>query len=105
MLIGVCALLIGGVFHTAGAYCLARDDRDRALPVASARHPTRSSQVARRLTTAGWIASIVGALWIGDPLWVSSPGLSIAIVVTVLVAVNGLPSLLVTVLHGRKVRS
>ncbi|RVW10576.1 hypothetical protein EGT67_05290 [Prescottella agglutinans] len=84
---------------------MARDDRDRALPVASARHPSKSPQVARRLHTAGWISSIVGALWIGDPLWVSSPGLSIAIVVTVLVAVNGLPSLLVTVLHGQKVHS
>ncbi|QKT12149.1 hypothetical protein [Rhodococcus sp. W8901] len=105
MLIGVCALLLSAVFHTAGAYRSARDDCDRALPVAWARHPGRSSQVVRRLHTAGWIASIVGALSIGDPLLVSRPGLSIAIVVTMLVAVNGLPSLFVAMLHGREVRS
>lgn len=105
MLIGVCALLLSAVFHTAGAYRSARDDRDRALPMVWGRYVVKSSQVVQRLHTVGWIESIVGALWISGSLWDSRPGLSIAIVVTVLVAVNGLPSLLVTVLHGRKVRS
>lgn len=105
MLIGVCAVLLGVVFHTAGAYRSARDDRDGALPMVRGRRPVKSTQVVRHLHTAGWIASIVGALSISGPLRDSRPGLGIAIVVTVLVAVNGLPSLLVAVLHGRKVRS
>ena len=105
MLIGVCALLLGAVFHTAGPYRSVRDDSDHARPVVPGRHPVESSQVARRLHTVGWVESVVGALWIGGALWVSSPGLSIALVVTALVAVNGLPSLVVTMLHGRPVRS
>ncbi|NKR39701.1 hypothetical protein GS503_01910 [Rhodococcus hoagii] len=105
MLIGVCALVLGAVFHTAGAYRSARDDIGRARPMVQGGHPVESSPLARRLRTAGWIASIVGAGCISDPFWVSRPGLSIALIVTALVVVNGLPSLAVTVLHGRKVRS
>ncbi|GAB2639716.1 hypothetical protein GCM10027068_19430 [Prescottella soli] len=105
MLIGVCAVLLGAVFHTAGAYRSARDERDGALPMMQGRRPVKSSQVVRHLHTVGWIESIVGALWIGGSLGGSRPGLTIAIVVAVLVAVNGLPSLLVTALHGRKVHS
>lgn len=105
MLIGVCALLLGAVFHTAGAYRSVRDDSVPALPIVWGRHAAKSSRVARRLHTIGWVESIVGALWMGGALWGSSPGLSIALVVTALVVVNGLPSLAVTVLHSRQVRS
>ncbi|MDH6281152.1 hypothetical protein M2280_002372 [Prescottella agglutinans] len=100
MLIGVCAVLLGALFYTAGA-CRSRPSTAKVR----GRHPVGSSQVVRRLDAAGWIASIVGALAIGGPLWDSRPGLSIAIVVSVLVLVNGLPSLLATVLHGPKARS
>ncbi|WP_430332216.1 hypothetical protein [Rhodococcus sp. ACT016] len=106
MLIGICAALLGIVFHVAGSCRPVGDDRGRPLWLTVwTRDPVSPSQVARLLHTAGWLASIVGALAIPGALWNSRPGLSIAIAVTVLVLVNGLPTLLVTVVHDRRLRS
>ncbi len=49
--------------------------------------------------------SVVGALQLGHQFWLTEPWLALGVVVTVLVLVNGLPSLLVTMLHNGKLRS
>lgn len=105
MLIGLCVALLGVAFNLAGASMTARHSAGNSMPAEWRRHAIRPSRRVRRLHTAGWIASIVGALAIGDALWNSRPGSSIAIVIAILVLVNGLPSLLVTMLHLRRAQS
>lgn len=46
-----------------------------------------------------------GALQLGNHFWLTEPWLAVGVVVAVLVLVNGLPSLLVTVLHNGNLRS
>lgn len=86
MVIGVLAALLGATLHLLST---GRED------------PARPSRWDRRRQGAGWIASIVGALALGDVVWDARPGLSIVIVVAVIVLVNGLPSLIVAILHTR----
>ncbi|MGF7123457.1 hypothetical protein [Rhodococcus sp. BE178] len=52
------------------------------------------------MQTTGWVLSIIGALAFGDATR-ESPGVSIAVVVAVLVLVNGVPSLIVSLFHPR----
>ncbi|MGO4204824.1 hypothetical protein AB4Z09_24405 [Rhodococcus sp. TAF43] len=93
MLVGVIAALLGVVLNTVGALLSARDSRGQ--------RSTGPSQRVRRFHSAGWIASIVGALAIGDAFWNSTPGVSIG--VAVLILANGLPSLAVTLVNPRRV--
>lgn len=64
-----------------------------ALLVGAALHILGEQRQQRRYHTAGWVLSIIGAFVLGDALWDSRPGVSIAVVVAALVLVNGLPSL------------
>ena len=104
MLIGVCALLLGAVFHTAGAYRSARDDH-RPCTADGAAGPSRRVLAARSASTHDRMDSQHCRRGLYQRPVLGCPGLSIALGVTALVVVNGLPSLVVTVLHGRKVRS
>lgn len=56
----------------------------------------------RRFHSAGWIASIVGAIAIGDAPWNSTPVGSVGVVVAVLLLANGLPNLTVALVHHRR---
>lgn len=105
MLIGVFATLLGVALHLAGAVASSRANTGEPMPMVWGQHPKRPSREIRRLHAAGWIASVLGALAIGDAMWDSKPGASIAIVVALLVLTNGLPSLIVTALHNRRVPS
>ncbi|QBJ98106.1 hypothetical protein ERC79_20790 [Rhodococcus sp. ABRD24] len=103
MLIGACAVLLGVAFHLLGAWVSARQNDRHSMSAASGRFAAWLSQWTRGLQTAGWILSIIGALAFGDAMS-TSPGVSIAVVVAVLALVNGLPSLIVTLLHRRTAR-
>ena len=72
-----------------------------ALLLGAAFHVLGERQRERHFHTAGWVLSIIGALALGDALWDSRPGASIAVVVAALIVVNGVPSLVASVLRRR----
>ncbi|WP_458682728.1 hypothetical protein [Prescottella equi] len=94
MLVGVIATLLAVVLNTVGAALAARDSGGRSS--------TRPSWRARRFHGAAWLASVVGTLAIGSALWNSTPGVTIAVAVAVLVLANGLPVLAVTLADRRR---
>ena len=69
----------------------------RVAPILDAR-----AQQARRAQLAGWVLSLLGASAIVNDYWETAPLLSAGIAVAVLGAVNGLQSLIVTVMHNRR---
>ncbi|QCQ91396.1 hypothetical protein [Rhodococcus sp. SGAir0479] len=102
MAFGVLATVLAGAFHLVGAVLCARVNTGRVMPMVRGVRPARPARRVRRFDTAGWTASVVGALAIGDALWDSRPGASIAVTVAILVLVNGLPGLIVATLHNRR---
>ncbi|MDI6628287.1 hypothetical protein [Rhodococcus cercidiphylli] len=98
----MCAITLAVLLHVVAARIVARENYGRRLPTANGSYPVRP---ARRAQTAGWILSLVGALQLGNHFWLTEPWLAVSVVVAVLVLVNGLPSLLVTVLHNGNLRS
>ncbi|MBM4569212.1 hypothetical protein GS489_01495 [Rhodococcus hoagii] len=95
MLVGVIATLLAVVLNTVGAAMAVRDSRRQ--------RSTQPSRRARRFHGAAWLASVVGALAVGSALWNSTPGVTIAVAVAVLVLANGLPILAVTLADRRRV--
>ncbi|MDV8079369.1 hypothetical protein R4P47_22625 [Rhodococcus sp. IEGM 1370] len=105
MVAAVCVITFAVLLHVVAARIVARENYGRRLPTANGSYPVRPARRARRAQTAGWILSLVGALQLGKHFWLTEPWLAVSVVVAVLVLVNGLPSLLVTVLHNGNLRS
>ncbi|KAA0923270.1 MULTISPECIES: hypothetical protein [unclassified Rhodococcus (in: high G+C Gram-positive bacteria)] len=105
MSLAVCALTFAVLFHIVAARIAARENFGRTLPTVNGSYPVRPARRARRAQTAGWLLSIFGALQLGNYFWLTEPWLAMGIVVAVLLSVNGLPSLLVTVLHNGSLRT
>lgn len=103
LVLGIVLVLLALAAHTIGSQLSSSDNEGQELPTVWGNHPVRPALRIRWLHNAGWLLSIVGALLIGDVLWNSHPGASIVIVVVVIVLVNALPSLIVTLLHNRRV--
>lgn len=105
MSLAVCAITFAVLLHVVAARIAARENSGRTLPTVNGSYPVRPARRARRAQTAGWLLSIFGALQLGNQFWLTEPWLAVGVVVAVLVLVNGLPSLLVTVLHNGNLRS
>ncbi|NMM92465.1 hypothetical protein B2J88_50950 [Rhodococcus sp. SRB_17] len=54
---------------------------------------------------AGWILSLIGGSVLANELWPAHPLASIAVLVVVLVGINGIPGLIATVLHNHRLAS
>ncbi len=105
MLLAVCAITLAVLLHVVAARIASRENDGRRLPTVNGSNPVRPGLRARRAQAGGWILSIVGALQLGDRLWLTEPWLAMGVVVAVLLLVNGLPSLIVTVLHNGNLRT
>ncbi|KZF00391.1 MULTISPECIES: hypothetical protein [unclassified Rhodococcus (in: high G+C Gram-positive bacteria)] len=105
MVATVCAITFAVLLHIVAARITARENYGSRLPAVNGSYPVRPAQRARRAQTAGWILSLFGALQLGNHFWLTQPWLAVSVMVAVLVLVNGLPSLLVTVLHNGNLRS
>lgn len=105
MSLAVCAITFAVLLHVVAARIAARENYGARLPAVNGSYPIRPAQRARRAQTVGWILSLFGALQLGNHFWLTEPWLAISVVVAGLVLVNGLPSLLVTVLHNGNLRS
>lgn len=105
MSLPLCALTFAVLFHVVAARIAARENYGRTLPTVNGSYPVRPAQRARRAQAAGWILSIVGALQLGNHFWLTEPWLAVGLVIAVLVLINGLPSLLVTLLHNGSLRT
>ncbi|WP_206486774.1 hypothetical protein [Rhodococcus sp. KRD162] len=105
MSLALCAITIAVLLHVVAARIAVRENYGNRLPTVNGSYPGKSVQRARSAQAAGWMLSVVGALQLGHQFWLTEPWLALGVVVTVLVLVNGLPSLLVTMLHNGKLRS
>ncbi|OZC73017.1 hypothetical protein CH274_25835 [Rhodococcus sp. 06-418-5] len=105
MVLALCAITFAVLLHVVAARIAARENYGRALPTVNGSYPVRPAQRARRAHAAGWILSIVGALQLGIHFWLTEPWLAVGLVIAVLVLINGLPSLLVTLLHNGSLRT
>lgn len=88
----ILAIVLSCGFHIAAAVLTARHD-------ASRREPAKPLRRVRRLRTAGWVLSLVGAMNLGGMYWQSQPWLATAIAIAVLLVTNGLPSLVVAAVY------
>ena len=102
MLAVVSAISLAVVLHVWAAVIAARENYGRALPPLHGAYPVRPARRVRRAHTMGWLLSIVGAFQVSDHFWLSEPLLGTGVAVAILVVVNGLPSVIVTVLHNYK---
>lgn len=105
MSLALCAITFAVLFHVVAARIASRENYGRRLPTVNGSYPVRPVQRARRTQAAGWILSICGAIQLGNHFWLTEPWLAMGLVVAVLLLVNGLPSLLVTVLHNGNLRT
>ncbi|OZC66349.1 hypothetical protein CH306_14805 [Rhodococcus sp. 15-725-2-2b] len=105
MVLALCAMTFAVLLHVVAARIAARENYGRTLPTVNGSYPVRPAQRARRAQAAGWILSIVGALQLGNHFWLTEPWLAVGLVIAVLVLINGLPSLLVTLLHNGSLRT
>ncbi|KQU61311.1 hypothetical protein ASG84_02010 [Rhodococcus sp. Leaf278] len=105
MSLALCAITFAVLLHVLAARIASRENYGRRLPIVNGSYPVRPAQRARRAQAAGWILSIVGALQLGNHFWLTEPWLAMGLMVAVLLLVNGLPSLLVTVLHNGSLRT
>ena len=105
MVLALCAITFAVLLHVVAARIAARENYGRALPTVNGSYPVRPAQRARRAQTAGWLLSIFGALQLGNHFWLTEPWLAVGLVIAVLVLINGLPSLLVTLLHNGSLRT
>ncbi|OZC97617.1 hypothetical protein CH275_26335 [Rhodococcus sp. 06-235-1A] len=105
MVLALCAITFAVLIHVVAARIAARENYGRRLPAVNGSYPVRPARWVRRAQSAGWISSIVGALQLGNHLWLTEPWLAMGLVVAVLLLVNGLPSLLVTALHNGNLRT
>ncbi|OZF31682.1 hypothetical protein CH296_16195 [Rhodococcus sp. 14-2496-1d] len=105
MVLALCAITFAVLLHVVAARIAARENYGRTLPTVNGSYPVRPAQRARRAQAAGWILSIVGALQLGNHFWLTEPWLAVGLVIAVLVLINGLPSLLVTLLHNGSLRT
>ncbi len=102
MLAAVSAISLAVVLHVWAAVTAARENYGRALPPLHGAYPVRPARRVRRTQTTGWLLSIVGAFQVGDHFWLNEPWLGISLAIAILIVVNGLPSVIVTVLHNHK---
>ncbi|MEK8070443.1 hypothetical protein [Rhodococcoides navarretei] len=100
MVLALCAITFAVLLQVVAARIAARENYGRRLPTVNGSYPVRPARRVRGAQTAGWLLSIYGVLQLGNYFWLSEPWLAIGLMVAVLLLVNGLPSLLVTVLHN-----
>lgn len=105
MLLALCAVSLAVLFHVEAARIASRENYGRRLPTVYGSNPVRPARRARRAQTFGWILSLVGAIRVGNYFWLGEPWLGIGLAVAILLLVNGLPSLIVTVLHNSTLQS
>lgn len=105
MLLAVCLIALAVLFHIEASRIASRENYGHRLPTVYGTNPIRPARRARRAQAAGWILSIVGAFRVGDYFWLTNPWFGIAIAVAILLLVNGLPGLIVTVLHNGQIRT
>ncbi|MDI9901144.1 hypothetical protein QM716_14900 [Rhodococcus sp. IEGM 1409] len=104
MLIGLGALMLAIAAHVYGARLAAHGNYGRRLPLAVGPFSTRAAQHVRRAQLAGWALSLIGTFRVVDNYWETAPLLSTGIAVAVLGAVNGMPSLIITVMHNQSLQ-
>lgn len=102
MLIAWGALALATGAHIYGARLATHGDYGRRLPLSVGPTSSRAAQHVRRAQLTGWVSSLIGASAIVDNYWETAPLLSAGIAVAVLGVVNGLPSLIVTLMHNRR---
>ncbi|MGB2948480.1 MAG: hypothetical protein WBB99_06060 [Rhodococcus sp. (in: high G+C Gram-positive bacteria)] len=104
MTFAVLALLVALVCHIQAARIASRQNDGSILPHVTGPYRVRPTKRARQAQTAGWLLSIYAALTIADSFWLTQPWLSMGIAIAVIVVVNGAPSLLITIVHNRKLQ-
>ena len=104
MTFAVLALLVALVCHIQAARIASRQNDGSILPHVTGPYRVRPTKRARQAHTAGWLLSIYAALRIADSFWLTQPWLSMGIAIAVIVVVNGAPSLLITIVHNRKLQ-
>lgn len=105
MLFAVGAIVLAVLLHVKAARTASRENYGRRLPTVHGPNPVRPTRRARRAQGAGWALSIIGAGWIADHFWISKPWLGTGIAVAILLVVNGLPGLIVTIMHNDALRT
>ena len=100
MIIALCAIVLAVVLHVEAARTASRENYGRRLPTVYGPNPVRPARRARRAQGAAWLLSIFAALRIADAFWLTQPWVSIGVAVAILLLVNGLPCLLVTMVHN-----